>query len=65
MNDNGKAKEIFRDVFNLIDSGCNIESFKEQSKKIAPKYTEVKDTMLCVELLTVAASHIVRRDKVI
>lgn len=63
MSDNGKAKDIFRDGFNALDSGCSIEEFKEKSKQIVAKYSEVKDTMLCVELLAVVASHINRRDR--
>ena len=60
---NGRAKEIFRDGFNMIESGCNLEEFKRQSKAIVSKYTDVKDVMLCTELFNVIADHIVRRDR--
>lgn len=60
---NGKAREIFRDCYNILESECNIEEFKEKSKEVVAKYEEVKDTMLCVELLGVVASHIIRRDR--
>ena len=62
---NGRAKEIYRDCYNLLESECGLDEFKEKSKGVVSKYEEVKDTMLCVELLGVVASHIMRRDRVI
>ena len=61
----GKEKEIFRDCYNILESECGIEEFKKQSTVIAAKYDEVKDKMLCIELLGVIAAHIGRRDRVI
>ena len=62
---NGREREIFRDCYNILESECGIEEFKKQSKDIATKYEDVKDKMLCIELLGVIAAHIGRRDRVI
>lgn len=61
----GREKEIFRDCYNILESECDIEEFKQQSTVIAAKYDEVKDKMLCIELLGVLSNHIIRRDRVI
>lgn len=61
----GRVREIFRDCFDLIETGCSLEEFKEKSSELVKKYTDLKEKMLCLDMLDALATYITRRDRTI
>ena len=52
----GREREIFRDVFNLLEKN-DLNTFTEEAKAITDKYTNLDDKMFCTELLGVVRNH--------
>lgn len=52
----GREREIFRDVYNLLEKN-SIETFVDDARLITSKYDGIDDKILCTEMLGVVRKH--------